>query len=158
MLSETFTINAVRDGNEMKIVMKEYTFQESIELPQRCWREFVGLLGQISHAIQDVQNGETNHFRASFGDGFYASVNSNADVVLEAPDGRIVLGIRNWRQIMYHLPELMSAIPDLFKIEPQVNEVDELREKLRTEQMRREEIEQELLLTKQQVFIFSKYS
>ena len=51
------------------------------------------------------------------------------------------------------MPELTSAIPDLFKTKPQVNEVDELREKLRIEQQRREEIEQELMLTKQQVFI-----
>ena len=47
MLSETFVINAVRDDDEMKLVMKEFTFHGSIELPQKCWRGFAGLLDQI---------------------------------------------------------------------------------------------------------------
>ena len=102
MLSETFVINAVRDGDEMKLVMKEFSFQESIELPQKCWRGFAGLLNQIDRAIEDVQNGELIHFRASFSNGFHASVNSDANVVLESPDGRIVIGKRYWNKIMCH--------------------------------------------------------
>ena len=153
MLSETFVIDAVRDGDEMKLVIKEHTFQESIELPQKCWREFAGLLSQIDRAIEDVQNGEAVHFRASFGDDFYASVNSDANVVLESLDGRIVIGKRYWNKIMCYLPELTSAIPDLFKTEIKLNEVDDLRQTLRIEQQRRQEIEQELMLTKQQVSI-----
>ena len=152
MLSETFTINAVRDGNEMKLVMKEYTFNQAIELPQSCWREFASLICGIHQAIESVQNGNTVYYRKSFGEGYYANVSSETGVDLESPDGKIGLGISYWNKIMSYLPELTSAIPDLLPIEHHLDEVELLREQLKTEKDRRRELEQELSLTKQQVF------
>ena len=154
MLFETFIINAVRDGDEMKLVLKEFKFNQSIELPQKCWRGFASLLPGIDQAIVSNQNGETVHYRESFGEGYYATVTPEARVVLESTNGKIEMGIHYWNKIVSHLPELTSAIPDLLKTEVKLDEVDELREKLKIEQLRREEIEQELMLTKQQV---SKY-
>jgi len=152
MLSETFMIDAVCDGDEMKLVMKEFTSNESIELPQKCWRGFASLLCGIDQAIKSVQNGDTVHYSKPFGEGYYATVNSYASVVLESPDGKIGLGIRYWNKIMSHLPELTSAIPDLFEIEHQVDELELLREQLKAEKEKRQKLEQELAMTKQQVY------
>ena len=123
MLSETFIINAKRDGDEMKIVMKEFTFQESIEIPQKHWRKFAALCANISRAAKDVFEGKTVNFRESFGESSYAIVSSDShsagNVVLcnEATGERIGLGPRYWNQILHHLPELTSAVPDLFEIQ-----------------------------------------
>jgi len=139
MLSETFIINSVRDGDRMKIVLKE--FNQSFVIPQSCWREFVSLLPEINLAIEDAK-----FFQKSFGDGFYVGVNCNCNVLLESSTEKIVIGQRHWNKILSYLPELTSAIPSLF--EP---ELDLLRNQLKTEQERRQEIELELMLTKQQL-------
>ena len=151
MLSETFIINAVRDGDGMKIVMKEFTFNQSIELPQTCWRGFASLLRGIGQAIESNQKGETVHYRKSFGEGYYATVTSGTGVDLVSPNGKIELGMRYWNKIMSYLPELTSAIPDLFEHQVVVDEHELLREQLKKEKELRRKIELELSLTKQQV-------
>jgi len=159
MLSETFIVNSVRFGEEMKLVLKELTSRESIEIPQKHWSELAALCPGICLAVDQVRGGDYVNFHKSFGDNFYvkvASVNS-ASVVLyrEASEERVMIGFRYWYQLLYHLPELMSAIPHLFEAQRDFsidnhNQVQLLRNQLDSETRRREEIERTLELTKQQ--------
>ena len=157
MLSETFIINAKRDGDEMKIVMKEITFKESIDIPQKQWHKFSALCSDISRAVEDAREGKVVTFRESFGESSYAIVSSDGhccdNVVLcnEATGERIELAPRYWNRILYHLPDLTSAVPDLFEIQKQGEDVKSIREQLKSERKRRIEIEQELTLTKRLV-------
>jgi hypothetical protein len=130
-------ISYILSDVEKKLVLKD--FNDSIELPQKYWREFASLLSRISQSIEDDKN-----FRKPFGDGFYASVNSNGSVVLESSDRKVVIAQRYWMKIQYYLPVI-------FKHE---QEVELLCKQLKSEQQRRQELEQELLLTKQQVILF----
>jgi len=91
LLSETFIVNAERDGDEMKLVMKEFTRKESIEIKQRYWREFAASLRGIDQAIEKVKNGETVHFCKPFVNNFYVTVTSAASVVLVSSDEKFRL-------------------------------------------------------------------
>ena len=62
-----------------------------------------------------------------------------------------MIGQRHWNKILSYLPELTSAIPGLF--EP---ELELLRNQLKTERERRQEIELELMLTKQQLAKYTR--
>jgi len=157
MLSETFIINAKRDGDEMKIAMKEFTFKESIDIPQKHWRKFATLCANISRAAEDAREGKAVNFRESFGESCYAIVSSDSrssdNVVLcnEATGERIELAPRYWNKILCHLPDLTSAVPDLFEIQKQEEDVELIRDQLKSERKRRLEVEQELTLTKRLV-------
>jgi len=157
MLSETFIIDAKRDGDEMKIVMKEFTFKESIDIPQNRWRKFAALCSDISRAAEDAREGKTVNFRESFGESSYAIVTSDSrcsgNIVLcnEATGERIEIAPRYWNKILCHLPDLTSGVPDLFETQKQEEKVESIRDQLNSERKRRLEIEQELTLTKRLV-------
>jgi hypothetical protein len=155
MLSETFIVNSIRFDDEMRLVLKEFTSRESIEIPQKHWSELVALCPDICLAVNQIRGGECVNFHKSFGDNFYAKVTSvnSASVILyrEASEERIRIGFRYWDQLLNHLPELMSAIPHLFETQQdfsvdEPNEVQLLRNQLDSETRRREEIEHELEL------------
>jgi len=112
---DDFLVYATHHNDEWRLVLQNFDTRKSIIIPKGRWAAFIAVCPDIDRAIED----KFTNFRISFGDNFYAIVNSGSPSVVLRNENEVVtkeieLGAYYWDKLMRYLPQLMPEVPELF--------------------------------------------